>query len=107
ARAVLETMEAIDAPALAEAAGARLTEAMMALPQVTGVRGLGLLLAVEVEGVNAPAVAADCLAAGLVVNGVTPTAIRMAPPLIIEDAHIAEAAAILGSVLAEHAGHPS
>ena len=107
ARAVLETMEAIDAPRLATEAGAKLTDAMMALPAVTGVRGLGLLLAVELEGVNAPAVAADCLQAGLVVNGVTPTAIRMAPPLIIQDAHIAEAAAILGSVLAQHAGESS
>ncbi len=102
ARAVLETMEAIDAPALSTAAGEKLTKAMMALPSVTGVRGLGLLLAIELEGVNAPAVAADCLEAGLVVNGVTPTALRMAPPLIIEDAHIAEAAAILSSVLERH-----
>ena len=49
----------------------------------------------------------ECLSAGLVVNGITPTAIRMAPPLIIEDAHIAEAAAILGSVLAGHSGGSS
>jgi predicted acetylornithine/succinylornithine family transaminase len=102
ARAVLETMEAIDAPAMARRAGARITDAMMALPQVTGVRGLGLLLAVELEGVDAKAVAADCLTAGLVVNGVTPTALRLAPPLIIDDAHIAEAVAILTSVLADH-----
>ncbi|MGB5760110.1 MAG: aspartate aminotransferase family protein, partial [Acidimicrobiales bacterium] len=66
-----------------------------------------LLLAVELDGVDAPAVAADCLTAGLVVNGVTPTAIRMAPPLIIEDAHIAEAAAVLGSVLVQHTGGSS
>jgi acetylornithine/succinyldiaminopimelate/putrescine aminotransferase len=102
ARAVLETMEAIDAPGLASAAGEKLTKTMLALPGVSGVRGLGLLLAIELEGVNAPAVAADCLAAGLVVNGVTPTAIRVAPPLIIEDAHIAEAAAILGPILERH-----
>ncbi len=102
ARAVLETMQAIDAPALATQAGAKIKTAMMALPQVTGVRGLGMLLAVELEGVNAQAVAADCLTAGLVVNGVTPTALRLAPPLIIEDAHIAEAVALLQPILDRH-----
>ena len=107
ARAVLETMEAIDAPALAARAGAKITDAMMALPQVTNVRGLGMLLAVELEGVNAQAVAADCLAEGLVVNGVTPTAIRLAPPLIIEDAHIAEAVALLAPILDRHSSSSS
>lgn len=107
ARAVLETMEAIDAPALAARAGAKITDAMMALPQVTNVRGLGMLLAVELERVNAQAVAADCLAAGLVVNGVTPTAIRLAPPLIIEDAHIAEAVALLAPILDRHSSSSS
>ncbi len=100
ARAVLETMEAIDAPARAREASERLTAAAMALPDVTGVRGLGMLLAIELDGLNAPAVAARCLAEGLVVNGVTPTAIRMAPPLNIEAEHIAEGMALFGSVLA-------
>ena len=63
-------------------------------------RGLGLLLAIELDGLNAPAVAARCLSEGLVVNGVTPTAIRMAPPLIISDGHIAEAMALFASALA-------
>ncbi len=112
ARAVLETMVAIDAPAMAARVGEKLVDAMSKLPEVSGVRGLGLLIAVELEGVDARAVAADCLAAGLVVNGVTPTALRMAPPLIIEDGHIAEAVAVLSEVLAAHrkaaqdGGHP-
>jgi acetylornithine/succinyldiaminopimelate/putrescine aminotransferase len=93
-------MEAIDAPARAREAGERLTSAALAVPGVSGVRGLGLLLAVELDGLNAPAVAARCLEEGLVVNGVTPTAVRMAPPLVVEDAHIAEAMALFGSVLA-------
>ena len=101
ARAVLETMVAIDAPALATKAGAELTEAMLALKQVTGVRGLGMLLALELTGVDAQAAAARCLESGLVVNGITPTAIRVAPPLTIEAEHIAEAAAILGPILDE------
>ncbi len=104
AAAVLETLVAIDAPALATSRGAELTEAVMALPQVSGVRGLGLLLAVELTGVNAQTAAARCLEEGLVVNGVTPTAIRLAPPLTITSDHIAEAVALLGPILDELEG---
>ncbi len=103
AKAVLETMVSIDAPARAVEAGAAITEAMMGLPKVTGVRGLGLLLAVELADVDARDVAARCLDAGLVVNGVTPSALRLAPSLIVTPAHIAEAAQILGGVLTEMA----
>ena len=103
ARAVLDTMIEIDAPRLAREAGVALTEAVTALPAVTGVRGLGLLLAVELQGIDAPKAAAECLRQGLVVNGVTPTALRLAPPLIIEQSHIDEAIAILSAVLASDA----
>lgn len=103
AKAVLEIMERIDAPALSAKAGAKLTDAVMKLPAVSGVRGLGMLLAVELDGYNAPAVAARCLEKGLVLNGVTPTALRMAPALTISDAEIDEGVAILAAVLAETA----
>ena len=101
ARAVLETMQAIDAPALSQAAGEQIKRAISVLPQVADVRGLGLLLAVELNGIDARVAAAKCLEAGLVVNGVTATALRLAPPLIITPEHIAEAVAVLGSVLDE------
>lgn len=101
ARAVLDIMVSIDAPRLAAETGAALSQAMLGLPQVSGVRGLGMLLALELEGVNAPTAAARCLEEGLVVNGVTPTALRLAPPLIIGDAEIAEAVSILGPILDE------
>ncbi len=101
ARAVLETMVAIDAPTRAAEAGAELSSAMLELPQVVEVRGLGLLLALERGGVNAQVAAARCLGEGLVVNGITPTAIRLAPPLTIDSNHIAEAVAILGPILDE------
>ena len=104
ARAVLDTMVAIDAPTLATEAGAALSHAMLELPQVSGVRGLGLLLALELDGVNAQTAAARALEEGLVVNGITPTAIRVAPPLIIDDSHIAEAVSILGPILDDVSG---
>jgi predicted acetylornithine/succinylornithine family transaminase len=102
ALAVLDVMEAQDVPARATRAGGRLQEALTALPAVAAVRGAGLLLAAELgPGVEAPQVASACLAAGLVVNAVTPTSLRFAPSLLVSDAEIDEAAGILGSVLAE------
>ena len=99
ARAVLAVMEAEDVPTRARTAGAHLTERLVALDAVTDVRGLGLLLAAELDGRDARQVAADCLAAGLVVNGVTPTALRFAPPLLVTHDEIDEATAILSEVL--------
>ncbi|MBK9178333.1 MAG: acetylornithine transaminase [Acidimicrobiales bacterium] len=98
ARAVLAVMEAEDVPARAARAGARLTAALGALPAVRSVRGLGLLLAAEFDGLDARVVAADALRAGLVVNAVTPTALRLAPSLLVSDAEIDEAARVLGEV---------
>ena len=106
ARAVLDTMIEIDAPACATAAGDRLRRGLEALPGVTGVRGLGLLLAAELDpalGRSAGEVAAGCLASGLVVNAVTSTAVRFAPPLVVTDAEIDEAVARFAAVLASPA----
>ncbi len=104
ARAVLATMEAEDAPGRAAAAGARLTQALSALPGVVSVRGPGLLLGVELSGVDARAVSAALLAAGVVANAVTPTALRLAPSLLITEAQIDEAVAAIGDVLAAGVG---
>ena len=99
ARAVLATMEAEDVPALAARAGARLTERLSAVPGVASVRGQGLLLAVELDGHEARTVNAALLDAGLVANAVTPTALRLAPSLLISDAEIDEAVALIAGVL--------
>jgi predicted acetylornithine/succinylornithine family transaminase len=100
ARAVLGEMQRLDVPTLAEKAGARLTSALEALPGVVGVRGLGLLIAAQLaDGIDAKAVAATALERGLVVNAVTPTALRLAPPLIVSDAEIDRAVEILSEVL--------
>ncbi len=102
ARAVLEVMEAEDVPARAAAAGSRLTGALQALPGVASVRGLGLLLAAELQpGGDAKAVAGTALAAGLVVNAVSPTAIRLAPSLLVSDEELDEAVSILAEALAQ------
>ena len=100
ALAVLDIMEREDMPARARRAGARLTEALQKTPGITDVRGLGLLLAAELEpGLDAPDVARRSLDAGLVLNAVTPTALRFAPPLLVTDDEIDAAVAILATVV--------
>ncbi len=100
ARAVLAVMEAEDVPARARRQGARLGEALAALPGVTEVRGLGLLLAAELgDGADAKAVQAECLRQGLVLNAVTPTALRFAPSLLVTDDEVDEAVTVLAGVL--------
>jgi predicted acetylornithine/succinylornithine family transaminase len=100
AHTVLEIMEQEDVPGRAEKAGARLTAGLESLPQVAGVRGLGLLLGAELTmGFDAPTVTKECLDAGLVVNAVTPTAVRFAPPLLVTDDEIDDALGIFARVL--------
>ncbi len=102
ARAVLAVMAREDAPGRAARAGARLQAAIEALPEVVSVRGAGLLLGAELtEGLDARRVAAAALDAGLIVNAVTPTTIRVAPPLLVSDDEIDEAVAILAGVLGQ------
>lgn len=100
--AVLAEMQTVNVPALARSAGARLTAALEALPEVVSVRGTGLLLAAELApGYDAAEVTRACLEAGVVVNGVTASALRLAPSLLVSDAEIDEAVSIIGRVLAE------
>ena len=105
AREVLRVMEEIDAPRLARERGVELTGLLEGLSGISSVRGQGLLLGAELApGVlaerTAPQVALACLDAGLVVNGITPTALRMAPPLTVSSAELVEGTEILGEVLA-------
>ena len=101
ARAVLEVMEREDVPARAAAAGQRLVKTLQDLPGVETVRGLGLLVAVELEPKGrAKEVAAQALETGLVVNAVTADALRLAPSLLVSDEEIDEAVSILAEVLA-------
>ena len=100
ARAVLAEMERRDVPSLAAAAGERLAKGLESLPGVASVRGRGLLLAAELTAPGtARDVAARALEAGLVVNAVTDSALRLEPSLLVTDDEIDEAVAILAEVL--------
>jgi predicted acetylornithine/succinylornithine family transaminase len=103
ARATLAILERINAPQLAEHAGAQLRHSLEMIDGVVEVRGLGLLLAAQLaEGIDAKAVAGDLSSKGLIVNAVSPTALRFAPPLIVSESEIAQAVELLSSVLATH-----
>jgi acetylornithine/succinyldiaminopimelate/putrescine aminotransferase len=100
ARAVLDVMQREDVPARAAAAGERLTKGLESIPAVARVRGLGLLVAAELRDRSSREAAAAALDAGLVVNAVTESALRLAPSLLVTDDEIDEAVAILTTVLA-------
>lgn len=96
ARAALVVMDAIESDALAERSKIVGEYLMRELPsrtrgRVTGVRGRGLLLAAEIEGVSAAEMNTALMNAGVLANAVTPTAIRMAPALTISDEEVERA----------------
>jgi predicted acetylornithine/succinylornithine family transaminase len=100
AKAVLAVMEAEDVPARAARAGARLTSAVGALPGVASVRGSGLLLGVVLDGLDARDVNRRLLEHGAIANAVTPTALRLAPSLLISDDEIDLAVELLATAIA-------
>jgi acetylornithine/N-succinyldiaminopimelate aminotransferase len=96
----VQVMQRENVPERAARAGARLADGLRSMPGVGSVRGLGLLLAAElVPGLDSKAIAAACLEQGLVVNAVTPTALRFEPSLLVTDDEIDEALTILGKAL--------
>ena len=101
ARATLAVMEAEDVPLRATRAGARLREGLLEMAGVTSVRGRGLFLAAELADRPAKDVADAALDRGLVINAVTPTAIRLAPSLLVADDEIDEALAALQRCLSD------
>jgi predicted acetylornithine/succinylornithine family transaminase len=98
--AVISEMKRLDAPALAQKQGARLSNALNKLSKVDHVRGSGLLLGAQLTaGVETKDVVPALLEKGLIVNGVNATTIRLAPPITVSDAEIDEAVALIAEVL--------
>jgi acetylornithine/succinyldiaminopimelate/putrescine aminotransferase len=101
AHAALGVLEDPALHARVTALGARLAEGAAALPGVTEVRGLGLMIAFDLDGVDAPAlVTRALLEERLVVNATGPATVRLLPPLVIDDDDADEALARLGRLLA-------
>ena len=86
AAAALAVLDAIEHEGWVENAdriGQHLADRLRAVPGVADVRGLGLLVAVELAAGDAGTVAARLLDRGVLVNAVTPTALRLCPPLCL------------------------
>jgi acetylornithine/N-succinyldiaminopimelate aminotransferase len=88
AAAALATLHVIERDGLLENAstvGSRIRRGVAGLahPLVDGVRGEGLLIAVQLARSVSVTVASALLDAGFIVNAVAPDALRLAPPLIL------------------------
>jgi len=68
---------------------------------ITEVRGKGLLIAMEFDREIAQDVTMSCLNKGLLINKLTPNAIRFIPPLIITEKEVDEAVNILRNIFNE------
>lgn len=68
-------------------------------PLLAGLRGVGALQALVLDAPASKDVAAAALEAGFIVNAVAPDAVRIAPPLVITDAQLAEFTDALPGVL--------
>ena len=100
ARATMQLMLEMNAPEVVMQKGAELTAKLQTIGGVVNVRGRGLLLAAELSPeLDAKKVASQLLDRGLVVNGVTSHALRLAPPFTVSSEEIDEAIAIMKTVL--------
>lgn len=94
AAAALAVLDVIESEALVDRSnlvGARLLDRLTAIaPSGARTRGLGLMAAVELAIPMARDVAAAALELGVLVNDVTPTVVRLTPPLVISDEEIDE-----------------
>lgn len=108
ARTVLDVIERDGLVAAAAERGAQLAAALGELvtraPHAAGVRGRGLLLALELDAPVAGRLEAACRDRFLLVNAVAPDALRLAPPLTVTGEEIDLAASALGEALEDIAG---
>ncbi|ROS48570.1 acetylornithine transaminase [Frigoribacterium sp. PhB24] len=101
ANAVLGEIEASQLVLNAIVRGDQLRAAVESIgsPLVREIRGNGLLIGLGLSKPVAARVAADALEAGLIVNAPNDSSIRLAPPLIVGDAEIAEFTQTMTTVL--------
>lgn len=87
----------------------RLGDLKKAHPMIREVRGMGLLMAAELDGPGQP-IYETCLERGLVINVTQENVLRFAPPLTIQEKEIDHAIAILDEALRDRAkqtAHPA
>ena len=102
---VLKYMIDNDLPAQVTKRGEHLERRLISLadrqPMITEVRGKGLIWAIELDRPVSEAVVTRCLEAGLLINGVKPTALRFLPPFTVSEKELDTAVAIVERVLGE------
>ena len=103
--AALAVLDVVDDPGLLRRVrelGASLSESLAAIDGVREVRGRGLMIGVGLEdGIDAAAVAARALEAGLVVNVPEPSSLRLLPPLVISGEEAERASSVIAVALAD------
>ena len=102
--AALAAIEEMEDKHLAENAakmGAYFMEKLKTLPKVKEVRGQGLLVGVEFDGVNAVDVKHKCFDKKLLITALGDKVIRMVPPLIITKDDCDKAVKIIGEAIGE------
>jgi acetylornithine/N-succinyldiaminopimelate aminotransferase len=101
--AALAVLGIVDDPVLLRRVrelGAYLCEKLDALEGVRETRGRGLMIGVGLEeGIDGPAVGADLLERGLVINVPRPDTLRLLPPLVIDSDHVDLAVDLIGESL--------
>ncbi len=99
--AVMRYVVENDLPGHVRRVGAHLMDGLLALkakhPEISDVRGRGLLAAIEFEEEIAPELLGRCLERGLLVNNVSSKIMRLMPALTISEGEIDEALGILES----------
>jgi acetylornithine/N-succinyldiaminopimelate aminotransferase len=104
AAAGLAALEIIDDPQLLRRVrelGGTLRDGLAVMDSVVEVRGRGLMVGVTLrDGLDAAGVASKALERGLVINVPGPGMLRFLPPLIVGQAEVGEALAVLGDALA-------
>jgi acetylornithine/N-succinyldiaminopimelate aminotransferase len=81
----------------------RLSELAKSHCAIVDVRGMGLMLAVELDSTElAKQVMADMLARRILINRTSETVLRFLPPFILEKQHVDIAIAALDEIFAEH-----
>jgi acetylornithine/N-succinyldiaminopimelate aminotransferase len=105
--AALAVLDQIDDPALLRRVrelGAVLRDGLMAIDGVEEVRGRGLMLGVGLEeGLDGPAVGAELLRNGLIVNVPEPGTLRLLPPLTVDSAQVERAVGLIADSLLTYA----
>jgi acetylornithine/N-succinyldiaminopimelate aminotransferase len=99
ALATLDVLEKNNYLTAAKVLGSYLQEALLSLPKIIEVRGMGLMIGAQLDSDISEKVTQLCFEKGLIVNHLTSSVIRITPPLCITQAQLDHAVRILDSVL--------